>query len=433
MGERVSLEVTMGTSSSNRRSFLKRLGLSAAGVGALPNIVRAETLGNDKENAANNRMNLGVIGMGGRGNQVMRAFMAQPDVRVVAVCDVDRARRKAAQRYVNESYRNEDCDAYIDFRELLARQDIDIVLIATGDNNHSNVAIQAARAGKDMYCEKPMSVTIEESRAVADTMKRLGRIFQCGTQRRSIGHFRFAVRLAHTGKLGEIVELQAEQYTGFKNFSTAILEPQEEPRKEMFDWDGWLGPAQWRPYNSEYHQRRFWGTHVDFSGGAITEWGSHTGDICQWANQADDTSPIRYWQEGDRYIAEYANGAKLVFLTGLRFGTCPVKIIGTEGWVETGDTGEIDAHPKSLLGDRLFEGGYPPDNHVRAFLDCVLTRQEPVSNAEVAHRSITACHVANIAKRLGREVQWDPKTETIVGDEEAQRLTTRAYREPWYL
>lgn len=417
----------------NRRQFLKNSMAAAGAALGFPYIVPASALGLDGHVAPSNRLTVGAIGMGGRGQYVNGAFLAQPDAHVLAVCDVIGERREKAVQQVNQHYRNEDCAAYIEMAELLAREDIDTVMIATGDNWHAGVSVMAARAGKDIYCEKPMSVTIAESRAVSDTMRRLGRIFQCGTQRRSISHFRLAVDLACSGKLGRITELHAEQAPGMLQFKYGYLPEQPEPAREVVDWNAWLGPAPWRPFNAETYTRGYWSDHVDFSGASITEWGSHTVDLCQWANDADDTSPVEYWQEGDTYCGRYENGAKLIIRSGLRFGTCPVKFVGEEGWVEVGDSGEIDAHPRSLLGNLGFDGGYPADNHVRAFLDCVKTRTEPVSNAEAAHRSISACHVANICKRLGRPVKWDPKTETCIDDEEANRLTSRAYREPWYL
>jgi len=416
--------------SCSRRRFLKQSALAAGGLFVLPNLLTGRAYG---AISANERINIGVIGMGGRGRQVMQAFMAQPDARVVAVCDVFQERRNHARDMVNRAYGTEDCAAYRDLRDLLARPDIDGVLIATGDNWHAGASLLAARAGKDIYCEKPMSVALTESRAVADTMKRLGRIYQCGTQRRSISHFRFAAELALSGKLGRITEMHAEESRTFQNIYDTVLPAEPEPDPEEFDWNMWLGPAQWRPFNTAYPGRGFWSAHLDFSGGSITEWGSHTVDICQWANGSDDTGPVEYWREGDRYLARYANGTKLVIRTGLRFGSCPVRIEGEEGWVETGDSGEIDAHPKSLLSSRWFQGGYPSDNHVRAFLDCMKTRAQPDSNAEVAHRSLSVCQLANICKRLDRPVQWDPEKEEVVGDPEAQRLISRAYREPWYL
>jgi len=419
--------------SFTRRSFLRAATAAAAGAAIAPNVVTSAALGAANRAPASARHTVGVIGLGGRGRTVMKAFMEQPDTQVVAVCDCFAERRKIGQGEVNEFYGNQDCVVYADMFDVLNRKDIDTLLIATGDNWHSGVALLAARAGKDMYCEKPLSVAMAESRAVADTMRRLGRIFQCGTQRRSIAHFQFAASLAHSGKLGRLKELHAEESGAFRNVHQTILPEEPEPPREEFDWNRWLGPAPWRPYNSEYSKRGFWSGDWDFSGGSITEWGSHTVDLCQWANQSDDTGPVEFWQEGERFIGRYADGVKLIIRTGLRFGTCPVRFEGDEGWVETGDSGEMDAHPKSLLENRNFLGGYPPDNHVRAFLDCVKTRQQPVSHAEVAHRSISACHVANACKRLGRPVKWDPAKEEFIGDEEANRLRSRAYREPWYL
>ncbi|HOT49555.1 MAG TPA: Gfo/Idh/MocA family oxidoreductase [Candidatus Hydrogenedentes bacterium] len=419
--------------SLTRRQFIFRGGAVAAGLAAAPTIITSRAWGAAKRAPANERLVMGVIGLGGRGRYVMGAFLSRPDVQVVGVCDVIKARRLQGQDIVNKTYGNQDCKAYIDMLELLDRKDIDIVLIATGDNWHSAASILAARAGKDIYCEKPMSVCISESRAVADTMRRLGRIYQCGTQRRSVGHFIFAANLALSGKLGRIKELHAEEASGFQQLYDTTLPAEPEPPREEFDWNRWLGPAQWRPFNSKYHTRGFWSAHTDFSGGSITEWGSHTVDLCQWANSSDDTSPVEFWKEGDRYIGRYANGTKLIIRTGLRFGSCPVRFEGEEGYVETGDSGEMEVYPKSLLGERKFLGGYPADDHVRAFLECVKTRQQTVSNAEVAHRSITACHVANICKRLGRPIKWDPVKEECIGDDEANRLRSRAYREPWYL
>ncbi|MDX9973117.1 MAG: Gfo/Idh/MocA family oxidoreductase [FCB group bacterium] len=417
----------------SRRQFLKGAATAVAGLAVAPNIITSGALGANGRAAASERLTVGVIGMGGRGQYDTGAFMSQPDTQVLAVCDVIGERRNAGKEQVDAQYGNKDCAAYIDMLELLARQDIDVVLIATGDNWHTEASIMAARAGKDIYCEKPMSVAITESRALSDTMRRLGRVFQCGTQRRSIGNFRFAVDLARSGKLGQLTELHAQEAAGMPPINEITLPGEPEPSREEFDWNRWLGPAMWRPYNKEYPTRGFWSSHLDFSGGSITEWGSHTVDLCQWANDADATCPVEYWKEGDRFLGKYANGVKLVIRTGLRFGTCPVRFEGTEGWVETGDSGEIETYPSSLLQERRFNGGYPSDNHVRAFLDCVKTRQECVSNAEVAHRSITACHVANICKRLDRPVKWDPVAEQCIDDAEANRLTSRPYREPWYL
>ncbi|HNY85546.1 MAG TPA: Gfo/Idh/MocA family oxidoreductase, partial [Candidatus Hydrogenedentes bacterium] len=267
------MKKTTSAPGCSRRQFLGR---AAAAVPLFPLVLTNGALGDATRPGANDRITMGLIGAGGRGEYDMQAFMAQPDVRMVAVCDAKRERREAVRGIVNQAYGNEDCAAYIDMMELLARPDIDAVVIATGDNNHSLAAIMAARAGKDMYCEKPMSVAISESRAVSDTMRRLGRVFQCGTQRRSIGNFRLAADLALSGKLGRLKELHAEEASGFKNIHETVLPAEPEPPREELDWNGWLGAALWRPYNSKYPQRGYWSDHLDFSGGSITEWGSHT-------------------------------------------------------------------------------------------------------------------------------------------------------------
>ncbi|MDP7289823.1 MAG: Gfo/Idh/MocA family oxidoreductase [Phycisphaerae bacterium] len=423
------------TAKLNRRRFLKAT-LAASGAAAvLPTIVPSSAMGADGSTAPSDRIVMGTIGCGGRARSDMGAFMNNSDVQMVAVCEVQGKRRAGAKSSVDKRYGNKDCKAYIDIRPLLARSDIDAVLIATGDNNHSMVAIESARAGKDMYCEKPMSVTIAESRAVSDAMKRFSRIFQCGTQRRNVGNFVWAANLARSGKLGEIKTVHAEKAGANSGVNFTVLETQPEPAKEVMDWNGWLGPAIWRPYNSRYYSRGFWSHHGDFSGGSICEWGSHTVDICQWALDADDTSAIDYEvinNKGD-VQATYATGVKLIIRKGLRFGSCPVKFEGTEGWVETGDSGQFEVFPKSLMAERRFKGGYPQNNHVREFLNCVKSRKQPVAPAEGAHRSISTCHAANICVRLGRPVKFDPVTEQFPDDAEANRLVSRAYRHPWRL
>ena len=266
---RVWREVTVGKSTTNlglsRRQFMKYAGAAAV----LPNIIATKAWGATERAAPSNRITIGVIGVGGRARDDMRAFMALPDVQIVAVCDCFAEKRKSGAAIVNKRYNSQDCREYQDMHELLAQQDIDAVLIATGDNSHSHCAIAAARAGKDMYCEKPLSVCINESRAVADTMKRTGRIFQCGTQRRSLGNFRYAVHLAQSGKLGELKELHAEEASFCGAFNYEVLPEEPEPSKDVFDWNAWLGPAQWRPYNHKYPERGYWLDHIDFSGASI--------------------------------------------------------------------------------------------------------------------------------------------------------------------
>ncbi len=409
----------------NRRRFLRATVTGAAAVLAPPWFWPARARG------ANDRVVLGAIGLGGRGQYGLGAFLRHDDVQVVAVCDPDQHRRQAGKAQVDRRYGHQDCAAYRDLRELLARPDVDAVLIATGDNWHALASVWAARAGKDIYCEKPMSVTISEGWAVVEAVRRHARIFQCGTQRRSIGRFRFAAELARAGRLGRLHTLIAEKAPMDPEFHERTLPAEPEPDPSVFDWDLWLGPASWRPYNRQIPTRGFWAAHLDFSGGALTEWGSHTADLCQMAHGSDLSGPIEFEPHDGAVIARYADGVKLVFARG----TWPlsVKFEGSEGSVYVDDDGNLETVPASLRERRDFGRGYPADDHVRNFLDGVRSRQQPVSPAEVAHRSNTVCQVANICRRLGRPLRWDPEREEFVGDEEANRLRRRALREPWVI
>jgi predicted dehydrogenase len=416
-----------------RRGFLCKTGKLMTTAAVVPTIISATAIGTPARAAASERIVMGNIGFGGRAGSVVPVFLGEKDVQMVAVCDVKASRRQLAKQVVDKHYGNSDCSAFIDLRELLARDDIDAVYIATGDSWHSLAACLAARAGKDMYCEKPMSVVIAESRVLSDTMSRHARIFQCGTQRRSLDHFQFAINLARRGMLGELKTLHAEKAPNWIDTCQTVLPPETQPPREEFDWDMWLGPAPWRQYNSQYPTRGFWGGHVDFAGGSITEWGSHTVDLCQAANDSDDTSPIEYQLKGKDVEATYANGVRLVIRSNIGAGSCGVRFEGTEGWVQVDDSGQIDVYPQSLQSERRLGKGYPMDDHARNFLDCFKTRRQPIAPAEGAHRSISTCHVANICRRLGRNVKWDPVKEAFIDDPEADRMRSRAYRQPWCL
>jgi predicted dehydrogenase len=432
----------------SRRSFLKQSLLTGGAVLA-PMIVPAHVLGRGGGVAPSNRIALGGIGIGPRGKQVLASMIAEKDVRYVATCDVQARMREEIKALADVHYGNKDCATYRDFRELLARPDIDAVLIATGDRWHAVGSIFAAKAGKDVYSEKPCGITIGLCQAVDDTMRRTGRVFQAGTQRRNVPNFEFAAHLARSGKLGRLHTLHASIYKLECNYSWLPAEP--EPSKDVIDWDLWLGPAPWRPYNSAYVVERRWRGYYDFDSGAkLLDWGAHTVDICQWANQADTTTPVEFEPEGGRVYARYANGVKLVlrpdgwigqaptpasaanFAVGST-GTCPVRFEGDAGWVETGDNGSIELHPASLRQEwRAFTmRGTDPAKHTREFLDCVKSRGRPAAHGGVMRHSHIACHAAAIAWLLGRKVRFDPVKEEFVGDAEANRMRARALREPW--
>jgi predicted dehydrogenase len=408
---------------------------TAAGAGAaltLPTLLPAAALGRDGAVAPSERITLGAIGIGGRGSHDLRCFFANEDVQFVAICDVRQERRQAVKKIADSHYGNSDCEMYGDMHEILGRQDIDAVLIATGDRWHTLASITAAKAGKDVYCEKPCSMTISESRALADTFRRYGRIYQAGTQRRSIGNFIFATELVKSGRLGKLHTVHAN--TRPPGTSHVWLPAEPEPPKDVVDWDRWLGPCPWRPYNSQYVKGR-WRGHFDFHGGGILEWGAHTVDLCQWAAQKDDTTPIAYVPDGSGVNCTYADGLKLVMrVDGWKgLGTCSVRYEGDEGWIETGDSGQFAIYPESLRTERtVFEmRGTDPTTHIRNFLDCIKTRKPANSNSDVAARSHVVSHAAYIAWQLGRTCTFDPGKEEFLDDEEANRMRSRAMRDPW--
>jgi predicted dehydrogenase len=335
--------------------------------------------------------------------------------------------------------------------EVLQRDDIDAVLITTGDRWHTLASLLAAKAGKDIYCEKPCSMTIEESRMLADGIARYGRVYQAGTQRRSIENFQLAARLAQSGKLGELKEVHANILAPLTHNPWLPAEP--EPAADECDWNRWLGPCPWRPYNSKYVAGG-WRGFADFHGGGVLEWGSHTIDLCQHAAQSDDTAPVEFWADNYNFglyhsdwrttmaapktnviYGRYANGVKLVMRDGgwQGLGTCSVKYVGTEGWVETGDSGAMRVSPDSLRGELsvVTMAGTDPSTHVRNFLDCVKSRKLTRANALAAAQAHVTAHAAYIMATLGRPLKFDPKTDSFLGDAEANRMCSRAWREPW--
>ena len=419
-----------------RRQFLK----TTAVVLGVPTFIPASALGRDGTVAPSNRIVVGGIGLGPRGREVLKAFLGQPEVQFVMIADVQETRREVVRVMANRHHGNQDCVKTRDMYEVLARPDIDAVVIATGDRWHALLSILAAKAGKDIYCEKPCSMTVRESQELADAINRYGRVFQAGTQRRNVDNFRFAAQLALSGRLGKIHTVHAGILPLEESFKW--LPEQPEPARDVVDWDRWLGPAPWRPYNKDYVNGR-WRGYFDFHGGAaLPEWGAHTVDLCQWAANADDTTPVAYEADGQTIYGRYANGTKLVMrLSGFKGegnwvapGTCPVRFEGDEGWIEAADTGKV-----AVSSPKLLEGGAPatmpgtdPTKHVRDFLNCVKSRAKPAGNADITRRGHIISHAASIGWRLGRKVEFDPVTETFVNDADANRMCSRARRSPWH-
>jgi predicted dehydrogenase len=419
----------------SRRGFLRTsvgAGLAASAFGALP--IPSSALGLDGNVAPSERITLGGIGIGNRGTYDLGCFLEQKDCQFVAICDVKQARRDAVKKIADDKYGNKDCKQYRDFRELLARPDIDAVLIATGPNWHATAAMAAARAGKDMYCEKPCTKNIAQSLALADTMRRTGVVFQAGTQRRNLPHFAFACELARTGRLGKLHTVYAHP-AGMQALMSGWLPAEPEPNKEVVDWDMYLGPAAYRPYNAKLLDGFNFEKGGGLVGGGVLEWGSHCVDLCQWA-VGDCPPPVEYNPpENDQIVCRYNNGVKLVFREKdwIPLGSCPVRFEGDSGWVEAGDSGKIVlSSPELIAGREVAEiGGYPATFHVRDFLDCVKTRNQTKGNADAACNAHIACHATNIALALHRKMHYDLAKNEFVNDAQANRLRSEALREPW--
>jgi predicted dehydrogenase len=424
----------------SRRQLLKRGISGTAATFALPYVassLRANT-------PASERITMGAIGLGGQGMHNLKSFLTFEDVRVLAVCDVDANHRLRAKETVDAAYGNKDCATCNDFYEILARDDLDTVLIATPDHWHAIISIEAAKAGKDIYCEKPISLTIAEGRAVVETMRRYGTVYQSGTQRRSIACFRFGVDIARSGMLGELQTLHCYYHNG------PTCPPQRpEPVPQGFDYDRWLGPAPFEPYTP----RRCHGSFrwlYDYSGGQLTDLGAHFVDLAQWAYGSVYTSPTQYEGRAEfpqdglfntpvrfEIIATYPDGVKMVMHDETEPGRGPRgnKYVGTEGWVSVDDTGKVTASSDAIMRKlNAAQRGYEyMEGHHRNFLDCVRTRARTIAPPEVAHRSTTTCHIANICLRLGRKLTWDPGAERFVNDPQADRMMARAMRSPWRL
>jgi len=427
------------TGTFDRRQFLS--GLIASVV--VPHVVPSSVLGKTKSVAPSNRITMGSIGVGGRGKQVMRSLMGQQGCQMLAVCDVDADRLNEARHIVNDRYGNADCVAYEDFRRLLARSDIDAVVIASPDQWHVLQSIEAARAGKDIYLEKPLGLSVRENTALRRAIYKYERVFQFGTQQRSDRNFRFACELVLNGRIGRLHTIIAATPS-----SRVVDSYPPSPIPPELDYDMWVGPARWMPYTQGVvGSCGRWGHISNFSLGWVTTWGIHHVDIAQWGNNADLTGPVEVEGTGvfpkdglyDCAVAwdmklTYANGVTLNFVDNKRHRQ-GVLFKGSDGWVFV-KRGSIDSHPKSLLNEKIGpeEIHLPASNdHSKNFIECIRTRTTPVSSIESSVRSDTVCHLSDIAMRLGRKLQWDPVSERFADDEQANRMRSRSMRSPWHL
>jgi len=443
-----------------RRQFLSGVGRAGAALAAF-SIVPARVLG---AQAPSKRINVAMIGTGNQGTLDLRMFLAETDVQVVAVCDVNRAShgyrsedqflgREPARKLVEEHYAGQKrsgvyrgCDVYNDFREVLARPDVDAVAIVVPDHWHRVMTVMAADAGKDIYCEKPLSLTVADGRAMVEAVKRNNVVLQTGSHQRSNPRTRFGCELVRNGRIGKL--LRIETVLGPWNKMGPAAGWQPTPVPEGFDYELWLGPAPWEPHHKDrcFYTFRF---IQDYSGGQTTNLGAHALDMAQWGNGTDHTGPVEIEDDGSelpedglfnvvknvKFRARYANGVELTCSTageGDKTGA-QCRFIGTEGWVETG-AGGFFTSPEKLKLERLGRDELrlgTSSNHFRDFLDCIKSRATPAASVETGHRSASFCHLANIAMQLKRKLRWDPAAEKFIGDDVANHMLSRATRGPW--
>ncbi len=427
----------------SRRRFLKY----SAGTFALPYFVNATALGRASAPPASERITMAAIGVGGMGTGDMSAMLGDSRVQYLAVCDVQTPNRKRAQKIVNDHYKTADCKDYNDFRDILARKDIDAVNIATPDHWHPLIANKSAAAGKNIYCQKPLSLTIQQGRKMANAVKRYVGVLQTGNQQRSDGRFRRACELVRNGRIGKIAEIEVE-VPG----SMSLDSNPTDPVPEGFDYDLWLGPAPKSPFAFKRIHPFGWRWIFDYAGGCVTDWGAHHIDIAQWALGTTLTGPVEFEGKATfptrgmyntalhwRYHCKYKNGVKLTCFAKKEFkpGQYPngIKFIGDAGSLYVSRS-SIDANPKSILDEKIAPDEinlYKSANHYRNFIDCIISKKPTAAPVEEAHRSVSICHLANIALRLDCKIKWDPDKEQIIDNPQASRMLSRPMRNPWRL
>lgn len=438
------------------RTILSRRGLlkGAAAAVAAPYFVPASALGKGVWKPPSERINLAFIGIGNMGRGHFGSFLHREGlsnrVQIVAVCDVDTTKRQKYKAQAEEKYAADrgagqfkSIETYNEYEKLLERTDIDAVLIAVPDHWHATIAIAAARAGKDIYCEKPLTLTVREAQELVKAVRRYGRVFQTGSQQRSEKNFRLACELVRNGRIGKLQKVTV----GVAGPSQERYYP-EEPIPEGFDWDRWLGPAPWQPYNSTRCSGDYgggWRQVRDYSGGMITDWGAHHFDIAQWAIGMDgsanrlfeiiphgpcpDTRDTPEEGKGLEYRYETQWGVIPVFQ-----GKCNgVVFTGTDGKVEV-NRGHFKTWPDEIGREPL--GGndvrlYDSRDHRSDWVDCIQSRRRPICDVEIGASTIITCHLGNIAYWLGRPLKWDPVKGEIIGDEEASRWLERPRRGTW--
>ncbi len=429
-----------------RRQFLAR-GVMGAGAAALPCLIPASALGRDGAVAPSERIVMGVIGIGGRGSYDLSQLLTMPEVQMVAVCDVLKRQRQAAKNMVDNRLGTKDCAMFSDLRQLLAeRTDVDAVLIATGDRWHALAATLAMRAGKDVYCEKPACLTMAQGQMVVEAARRYARVYQTGAQRLSEPNHVFAIEMARTGRLGPVHTVYADcRWRDGLRHDWLPAEP--EPPKDELDWDLFLGPSPWRPYNRGYLSSG-WYHFYDFATD-VAMWGAHTVAQALAGLDMTNVSSIEFEFAGPdaTMVTRLSNGVKLVLFRvagsvwepcQFWHGACGERFDGSEGWAAAADgyAGPDVSSPKLLGEYQAILADYTartqrPLNHLRDFLDCVRSRRLPVANQHVMQRAMNICLAADICEQLKRNLTFDLSKVEFVGDPEANRLRSRAMRAPF--
>lgn len=470
----------------HRREFLKRGAVATGGL-AIPCFIPSSASGADTGVPPSERVNVGLIGRGAMGSGHLQRLAGDPQFQLLAICEVDRTRREAGKNAIEERYAAQrgqgsyhGCTAYNDYRELLARSDIDAVVIATPDHWHALQGIDAAKAGKDIYLEKPVSVTIQEGRQLVRTVQRYGRVFQTGTQYRSIPTIRAVCQFVRDGGLGKVksVFTLLTSLSGF--FGPERIKPYArvmsiektgrsyvpmdfplpaEPVPEGLDWDLWVGPAPWRPYSRLYHINPSPGvvpwSFCDAFGVTSSTWFlSHAADVIQYALGVENTGPVEIIHPGSgeypTLTCRYPSGTLLHFVdhwgmvkdlykavpsTARLAGNFGGVFVGERGWITSMSTGgPIEGAPEKVFEElslKTREVNIGANNHYPNWLECIRTRKPPSANEEIGHRSASIGHLANIACWTGQSLKWDPVKEEFLGNETANRLLSRAMRAPW--
>jgi len=431
-----------------RRDFIK-VTTSSLLVAGFPAIIPASARGRDGKAAPSDRIVMGWIGTGGQGTSLLKRFIEQPDVQVIAIADVDAKNRANAAKVINTKYNNKDCASYKDFRELLARKEIDAVTVATPDHWHALASIAAAEAGKDIYCEKPLANSVAEGRAICEAVKKHKRILQTGSHERSTPTVRQACELVRNGLIGKVETVHINLPCGDKHHNsikaiTSLPLPQQVPAE--LDYDFWLGHTPRVPYYKE--RTHFWWRFIlSYGGGELTDRGAHVIDLAQLGLGTDATGPVEFDATGSdnkhglydafmdyKFINTYANGVKVI---GSTEGSRGLKFKGTDGWIFIHiHGGKLEASDPALLTTKTetlkVQLGRSP-GHYRNFLDSVRSRQWPLAHAEIGQRTATICHLNNLAMKLGRKLKWDPKKEKVINDAEANHMLLPEMRGPWSL